>query len=288
VLKPGGRVAVEDPVYPGLKNVFAKAGAQLTALPVDEDGVDPRDLQPGVKLAAVTPNFQNPTGVTLSQERRLELVRRARENGTVLIENDIYGPLRYEGEPGAPLKLLDERGDVVMVGSFSKVAFPGLRVGWVLGPKPLIAHLTHLKHLTDLHTDQFSQAVLLRFAESGRLERHRAAMLKAGAERLAAVLDACGRCLPAGARFTRPRGGMNVWLTLPEGLDTQDLLAKAREGGVSYLPGRYFSISGAASNALRLSFASVPPELIREGLAVLGDVFRAALARDTGPVMAMV
>jgi 2-aminoadipate transaminase len=288
LLKPGDRVAVEDPVYPGLKNVFANAGAQFAALPVDTEGVDPRDLQPGVKLAAVTPDFQNPTGSTLPRERRMELVRRARSHGTVLVENAIYGGLRYAGDPAPPLKLLDERGDVVMLGSFSKIAFPGLRVGWVLGPRALITRLAHLKHLADLHTDQFSQAVLLRFAQSGRLERHRAAMLKAGTERLAAVLEACERYLPPGSRSTRPQGGMNVWLTLPGGLDTQALLAKAQERGVAYLPGRYFSLSGGASNALRLSFASVPPELIREGLAVLGDVFHAELARDSGPVMAMV
>jgi 2-aminoadipate transaminase len=288
ILKPGDRIAVEDPVYPGLKNVFTKAGAQFTTLPVDDAGVDPRDLQPGVKLAAVTPNFQNPTGTTLPPDRRMELVKRARENGTVLVENDIYGRLRYEGEAAPPLKLLDDRGDVVMLGSFSKVAFPGLRVGWVLGPKPLIAHLTQLKHLTDLHTDQFSQAVLLRFAESGRLRQHGSAMAKAGAERLEAVLSACARCLPSGSRFTRPQGGMNVWVSLPEALDTNDLLGKAHDGGVGYLPGRYFSVLRPASNALRLSFASLPPELIGKGLAILGDVFRAALARNTGPVLAVV
>jgi DNA-binding transcriptional MocR family regulator len=288
ILKSGDRVAVEDPVYPGLKNLFARADVHLIGLPVDEEGVDPSHLEAGVKLAAVTPNFQNPTGATLPLDRRLELVKRARQHGTVLIENDIYGPLRYQGEAAPALKLLDERGDVVMLGSFSKIAFPGLRVGWVLGPKPLIAHLAHLKLLTDLHTNQFSQATLLRFAESGGLQRHLSAMLKAGVQRLSAVLAACASHLPAGSTFTRPLGGMNVWVTLPEALDTHELLGKAREGGVSYLPGRYFSLSGAASNALRLSFASLPPELIAEGLAVLGNVFRAALARDSGPVMAVV
>ena len=288
ILKPGDRVAVEDPVYPGLKNLFARAGAQLTPLPLDDDGADPGHLEPGVKLAAVTPNFQNPTGTTLPLDRRMELVKRAREQGTVLVENDIYGPLRYQGEGAPPLKLLDESGDVVMLGSFSKIAFPGLRVGWVLGPRPLIAHLAQLKHLTDLHTDQFSQAALLRFAASGRLERHRQAMVKAGADRLRAVLEACANQLPAGSRFTRPQGGMNVWVTLPGALDTHDLLSKAQDGGVAYLPGRYFAVTRAASNALRLSFASLPPDLIGKGLVVLGDVFRAALAREAGPVMAMV
>jgi 2-aminoadipate transaminase len=288
ILKPGARVGVEDPVYPGLKNLFARAGVQLTGLPVDSEGVVPGELPAHLTLAALTPNFQNPTGATLPLDRRLELLKRARQHGTVLVENDIYGPLRYQGEPVPALKALDERGDVVMLGSFSKIAFPGLRVGWVLGPKPLIAQLAHLKLLTDLHTDQLSQAALLRFAESGRLQRHVSAMVKAGAERLSAVLAACARHLPAGSRFTRPLGGMNVWVALPEALDTYELLGKAQEAGVSYLPGRYFSVSGAASNALRLSFASLPPHLIAEGLAILGDVFQAALARDSGPVTAMV
>ena len=167
----------------------------------------------------------------------------------------------------------------VLLRSFSKVSFPGLRVGWAVGPKPLIDRLRQAKEAADLHTDQLSQAVLLEFAESGRLEAHRARMLQAGAERLAATLDACGRYCPPGTRWTRPEGGMNVWVRLPEPLDAGELLPRAQKEGVAYMPGRYFAVSRHGTRrALRLSFAGLHPEQIRSGLAVLGRIVAGEIA----------
>jgi 2-aminoadipate transaminase len=180
---------------------------------------------------------------------------------------------------------------VVLLRSFSKVSFPGLRVGWALGPKPLIDRLRAAKEAADLHTDQLSQAVLLEFAESGRLEAHRARMLRAGAERLAATLEACREYLPAGSGWTQPEGGMNLWVRLPEPLDAADLLARAQREGVSYLPGRYFAVSRMDPGALRLSFAGLTPDQIRRGLAILGKVTKTELedsARTAEPSPAMV
>jgi 2-aminoadipate transaminase len=288
LVRPGDVVAVEDPVYPGLKNLFERAGARLAPMPVGDEGIAPATLREPAKLAVVTPNFQNPTGATLPMQARAEVVRRARDAGAVLVENDIYSELRYEGEALPALKQIDGARDVVTVGSFSKIAFPGLRVGWALGPKALVARMTHAKHLADLHSDQLSQALLLRFAQSGRLERHRARMLEAGGERLHAVLAACGGFLPAGTRFTRPQGGMNLWVRLPEPLDADELLPRAQRESVAYLPGRYFVVSRAEPGALRLSFASLTPEKIREGVQILGKVFDAELARDARPALAMV
>jgi len=139
------------------------------------------------------------------------------------VENDAYGDLRYSGEPLPALKQLEERGGAVLLRSFSKISFPGLRVGWALGPKPLIDRLRQAKEASDLHTDQLSQAVLLEFAESGRLETHRTRVLQAGGERLRATLEGCREFLPAGTRWTRPEGGMNVWVRLPEPLDAEEL-----------------------------------------------------------------
>jgi 2-aminoadipate transaminase len=148
----------------------------------------------------------------------------------------------------------------------------------VVGPKPLIDRLRQAKEAADLHTDQLSQAVLLEFAESGRLEAHRARVLQAGAERLAATLDACRRYLPAGARWTEPQGGMNVWVRLPEPLDAGELLPRAQKEGVAYLPGRYFAVSRLEPGALRLSFADLAPEQIRSGLAILGRIVSGEMA----------
>jgi 2-aminoadipate transaminase len=284
LVRPGDVVLVEDPVYPGLRNLFLKAGAQLVGVPVGTDGLDIEALEriatrTRPRLIVTTPNFQNPTGATLPPQARRAVLRIARAAGCVLIENDIYGELRYEGEGAASMKEIDDTGDTVLLRSFSKLTFPGLRVGWVIAPKPLVARLTEAKQLADLHTDQLSQAALLRFVRSGRLDRHRARVRAAGAERLKAVLEACERFLPAGTLFTRPCGGMNLWVRLPEALDANELLASAHRRGVSYLPGRYFEVSRREPGGLRLCFAGIGPDKIRAGLAVLGEICSSELAR---------
>jgi 2-aminoadipate transaminase len=276
LLRPGDPVAVEDPIYPGLKNLLTGMGAQLVGIPVGPDGLEvgqiERALRERPRFLVASPNFQNPTGATLPLEARRELLHAARSAGVPVVENDAYGELRYSGEPLPALKQLDETGGTVLLRSFSKVSFPGLRVGWALGPKPLIDRLRQAKEAADLHTDQLSQAVLLEFVESGRLETHRLRVRKAGAERLAATLDGCRRYLPPGAVWTEPEGGMNVWVRLPAPLDAGELLQRARKEGVAFLPGRYFAVGQPDPGALRLSFAGLPPDKIREGLAVLGRI----------------
>ncbi|MBL8174489.1 MAG: PLP-dependent aminotransferase family protein [Bryobacterales bacterium] len=284
LIRPGDAVALEDPVYPGLRGMFQSAGARLIGIPVGAHGIEPATLRSifereRPRLLIVTPNFQNPTGASIPLAARQSILQLVREYGVILIENDIYGLLRYEGEPLPSLKQLDPHGDVVSLGSFSKVAFPGLRVGWVIAPHPLIARLQEAKQWCDLHSDQLSQAVMFRFAESGRLAEHRKKVLSAGAERLAAVLAACKRHLPAGSRWTHPQGGMNLWVRLPEPLDAADLLPRAEAANVNYLPGKYFAVSRTEPGALRLSFAGLTPARIHEGVAQLGAIFRTELER---------
>jgi len=284
LIEPGDTVAVEDPVYPGVHHVLGRGGARLLGVPVEAGGVDLERLERALarsrpKLVVLTPNFQNPTGATLPLEARRAILRLAREHGVVIAENDIYAGLRYQGAELASLKQLDESGCVVQLRSFSKIAFPGLRVGWVIGPCALIARLADAKQWSDLHTDQLSQAVLCRFAESGRLEAHRQRVVVKGRQRLAAAVAACGKQLPPGSRFTRPEGGMNLWVELPEPLEAGELLPRAHDAGVSYLPGRYFAVSRPHAGSLRLSFAGLTPEEIHDGIARLGGVFRTELER---------
>lgn len=280
----GDTVVVEDPVYPGIHHVLARGGARLIGVPVGADGLETERLervleQEKPRAIVLTPNFQNPTGATLPRAARETILRLAKQRGTVVVENDIYGELRYQGPRIPTLKQLDEAGDVVQLRSFSKVAFPGLRVGWVIGPRALIARLAEAKQWSDLHTDQLSQAVLLRFAESGRLEAHRNRMIVAGAERLAATIAACDQHLDGSFRFTRPQGGMSVWVELPEPLDAGELLPRAHRDNVTYLPGKYFAVSRSHAGSLRLSFAGLPPDRIKEGISILGEVFRTELKR---------
>ena len=280
----GETVLIEDPVYPGVNKVFQRAGARVVGVPITASGLEIDKLRRIASserpaMIIVTSSFQNPTGNTLSLSDRQELLNIAERAGALLVENDIYGQLRYEGEAVPSLKQLDRGGSVVILRSFSKLAFPGLRVGWAVGPRAVIERLTTAKQWSDLHSDQLSQAVLLRFAESGRLEAHRARVLRTGGERLHATLSACERHLPSGSAWTKPQGGMNLWVRLPEPLDAGELLAAAEREGVTYLPGRHFAVGAGQPGCLRLSFAAVSPERIEAGIAILARVVRHGLER---------
>jgi len=296
LLHPGDAVVVEDPIYTGLKNLLAGLGARLVAVPVWQHGLDvaqlPRILESErPRLIVVTPNFQNPTGATMPAAARLALIEAARAAGVPVVENDPYGDLRYSGQPVAAIKQLDTSHGTALLRSFSKVSFPGLRVGWVVGPRPLLDRLRQAKESADLHSDQLSQAVLLEFAESGRLEAHLRRVLAAGAERLRATIEGCRRFLPPGTRWTEPEGGMNLWVRLPDPLDAGELLSRAQREGVNYLPARYFTVARHEPGALRLSFACLSPESITKGLEVLGRIIAAELAGAAErhePVPAMV
>ncbi len=226
----------------------------------------------------VTPSFQNPTGATLPLERRKAIVDLVQRTGAVLVENDIYSELRYRGEPLPTLKELDGTGNTILLRSYSKIAFPGLRVGWVVAPQPVVARLAEAKQWADLHSDHLSQAILLRFAQSGELARHLERTCRDGGDRLRAVLEACEQYLPPGSRWTRPEGGMSLWVTLPAQLDAAALLIRARESGVDFLPGSYFSARPVHRSSLRLGFGGLAPDAIRRGVSILGTVAAEELA----------
>ncbi len=278
----GSRVALEDPGYHGMLRVFSRAGADLVPIPVDQCGLDVDAFEELLRrqvprLVVVTPSFQNPTGATLTLERRRRIVALAQRYGFVLVENDIYSELRYRGKALPTLKQLDETGRTILLRSYSKVSFPGLRVGWVIAPRTVVAHLAEAKQVSDLHSDQLSQAVLLRFAESGELVRHLERTRIAGAARLDTAIRALSRYLPPGATFTRPEGGMSLWVELPAPLTAHALLSRVEDRGVNFLPGSYFSVRspqehhGHHARGLRISFGSLSPEEIARGIQILGQ-----------------
>jgi len=295
LVRAGDKVAIEEPVYPGLKNLFLEAGAELIGVPLDSNGIDLDGLRQaflaGAKVLVVTPSFQNPTGATILRGHREEICRLARAAGAVIVENDIYADLLCEGAAKALPRLKEIDPNVIMLGSFSKIAFPGLRVGFIIAPRPVIARATELKQLADLHTDHLSQAFLLRFAESGKLARHRAIVIAETRQNLRALEQSCKRFL-TGCRWRVPGGGMNMWVELPSGLDAVALRGLAQQAGIDYLPGRYFSISRSMDSGLRLSFAGLDPSEIRKGIEILGAVIQNALAaraeQETHPAFALV
>jgi 2-aminoadipate transaminase len=285
VLVPlGEAVVLEDPVYHGQKNVFTRAGARVLGVPMTAVGMDMAHLERAItsertQAVVVTSSFQNPTGATMPLEARKQLLRLAIAAGTTVVENAIYADLRYEGEAVPTIKSLDGTGHTVLLRSFSKIAFPGLRVGWIIARRALVARLADAKQWCDLHSDQLSQAILLRFAESGRLASHIEHVRTAGSQRLRAVLSACAQHLPPGTEFTRPEGGMNLWVRLPAPLDASELLPRAQREGVTYLPGRLFGVQQQDAGTLRLSFGGLSPAQIEQGISILGRVFQDELDR---------
>lgn len=284
---PGDTVLLEDPLYPGARDLFLAAGAQVRGIPVGPEGLSVTDLEQQLsrvraRLLVVTPNFQNPTGATLPLAARREILRLAARFQLPVIENDVSAGLRYHGVELPSLKSLDSDGRVVYLSSFSKAAFPGLRVGWCVAAPPLVRRLAAAKQLADLHTDQLSQAVLCRMATEGSLEAYRRQVVRRGSARLAAALEVCRARMPEGVEFFEPQGGLHLWLRLPESMDAAELLARARAEKVLFIPGRYFSVERPHHAALRLSFAGLEPDRIRRGLATLARLIRAQRGEAAG------
>jgi 2-aminoadipate transaminase len=266
--------------------VFSRAVANIVSVDLGELGIDVDRLedvfqQHHPRVLVLTPSFQNPTGVTIPLDHRKRIVELTQRFGVVLVENDIYSELRYQGTPLPTLKELDDSDNTILLRSYSKVSFPGLRVGWVIAPRAVIARLADAKEISDLHSDQLSQAVLFRFAESGELAQHIERTRRVGRERLNAVLRACASSLPSGTKFTRPEGGMSLWIELPAPLNADSLLSRVQERGVNFLPGRYFAAKRTHSRGLRISFGGLAPEQITRGMQILGEVARQELSSSS-------
>jgi 2-aminoadipate transaminase len=285
-LRPGDAVALENPTYPGAVAIFAGARVRMLAVGVetdtqrighvglDLDGLESVLMQNRVKFIFVTPDFQNPTGTALPVAERRRLLEIAARYQVPVIEDYIYGRLRLRGAALPSLKSLDRSGNVIQIDSFSKIAFPGLRVGWCIGPESAIERLRLVKQSTDLHTDQLSQATLAEFVRRGHLTRHMAKMKKVYLRRLDAMENALQKFMPEGVTWTRPEGGLSVWVTLPPGFDAGELLIHVRERGVLYIPGRHFYFQNPQPNTLRLGFGSVDEKRITRGVETLSDLLK--------------
>src|SRR5277367_1617454 len=268
-LRPGDAVALENPAYPGAIAIFAGARVRTLAVGVEADstrtghaGLDLDALesvlmQNRVKFIFVTTDFQNPTGTTLPVAARRRLLELAAHYQVPIIEDYIYARLRVRGTAVPSLKSLDRSGNVIQIDSFSKIAFPGLRVGWCIAAESAIERLRLVKQSTDLHTDQLAQASLAEFVRRGYLARHLARIKKVYLGRLEAIEAALEKHMPEETTWTRPEGGMSVWVTLPPGFDAGELLIHVRERGVLFVPGRHFYFQNPQPNTLRLGFGSV-------------------------------
>jgi 2-aminoadipate transaminase len=248
-------------------------------LGVDLSALEATLMANRVKLMVLTPDFQNPTGASMPVSSRRKVLELAARHQVPVVEDYIYARLHSRDERLPSLKQLDRADLVIHIDSFSKVAFPGLRVGWVVAPPAVIERLRIVKQTTDLHTDQLSQAALAEFLRRGMLGRHLARMRKVYSFRLAALDAALHKHMPEGTRWTRPEGGMCLWMELPPGFDASELLIHVRERGVLFAPGRYFYIQNPQPNTLRLAFAGLDEKRITRGVAMLGELLRVEMKK---------
>jgi 2-aminoadipate transaminase len=280
----GDPILSEMPTWLGAVKAFRHVGADVISIPVDAEGMDVKAIERALsslrqqgrtlKFIYAISNFQNPTGVTMSEHRRRELLAVAREAGTLLIEDDAYFDLRYDGERLPSIYSLDDYGTVVYMGTLSKTMGPGMRLGWLVGPADFIRRLATLK--VDGGTNIFGAHVAAEWLPD-RLLAHVDRLQTVYRRRRDIMLDALERHMPPGTTWTRPDGGFFVWVTLPEGLDTTRMLPQVRELGVDYLPGPECFFDGSGANQLRLSFSFAEDDRIEPGIRVIGEVAAAEL-----------
>jgi 2-aminoadipate transaminase len=281
-LNPGDTVIIEEFCYPGTLRAFSYCEPSYTTVPTDDEGIIVTDLARALdRLAAqgITPkmiytiaNFQNPTGSVMSLSRRQALMQLAEERQLLVIEDDAYGDLIYEGEPVTSLYALSHTDNVVRLGTFSKIVAAGVRLGWTIAPEPVLAKMAVSK--IDGGTSAFTSRAVAEYLQE-HLEDRMDTLLGVYRAKRDAMLEALEEHLDGVVTWSRPKGGLFIWVRLPEGVNATQLLESAQAAGVTYLPGANFSPEGKGANYLRLSFAYLSPESIREGIAVLARVLKA-------------
>jgi len=290
-INPGDRILVEEPTYLGALQAWNAYGAEYVTVPMDENGMISEALEEtlraGPKFIYVLPNFQNPTGVTLSVERRQALIEMADRYGVPVIEDDPYGQLRYEGCHLPSVVTLDGqfretgsapyRGNVIYLSTFSKILSPGIRLAWVIAPQEVIRKLVQAKQGADLHTATFNQMVAYEVSRGGFLDRHVWMIRRVYQERRDAMLEAMEDFFPEETSWTHPQGGLFLWSTMPKGMNSKKVLEKAIEQKVAFVPGESFYARGGGENTMRLNFSFAKPEIIRLGIERLGKVIKEQL-----------
>ncbi len=280
-LEPGSVVLTEEPTYLGAIQAFSFYKAKFVSVATDNDGMLPDDLDKKIienkpTLIYLVPNFQNPSGITMSYQRRKAVIELAIKYDIPIIDDNPYGELRYIGEHVPSLKAMS-REHVIQLGTFSKIISPGLRIGWIAAEPDVIALCERMKQATDLHTNTFAQYVIYEFAKDGGLEEHIETMKKAYGIRRDVMFKALRTYFNDGVTWTEPEGGLFLWVKLPAGVSGSGLLPEALNAGVAYVPGKYFYSAAPDDATLRLNFCNATEENIIEGVKRLAGVIRAAL-----------
>jgi 2-aminoadipate transaminase len=282
LVNPGDPVICEAPTYPGAVPTFCSYEADVRQVSTDDDGMRIDELEELLadlsaggrrpKFIYSVPSFQNPAGVTLSEERRRRLVELAREHEVLIVEDNPYGLLRYDGEPQPTLYSLDGGDYVLYLGTLSKILSPGIRIGWVAAPPPVLEKIGLGKQAADLCTSTLSQYFVREYFGEGRWREYIEDLVEIYRARRDAMLDALDRHFPEQSTWTRPEGGLFLWATLPDYIDTTDLLAKALRENVAFVPGRAAYVDGRGANSMRLNFSASDEKVLQEGIRRIGRV----------------
>ena len=282
-LDKGSVVICESPTYLGAIQAFNVYNPHYITVEMDKNGMLTDQVEDKIKrykprLIYVVPNFQNPSGITLSYERRKHLVKLAEEYYVPIIDDNPYGELRYIGKDVPSLKSLG-KDLVIQLGTISKIISPGLRIAWIVAPTEVMTKFERLKQGADLHTNTFAQYVVAEYVKDGRLDRHIEEIKTAYGERRGVMIKAMQEYFPENVKWTQPEGGLFLWVQLPPEISATDLLQEALKQKVAYVPGKPFYPYEDKDNTLRLNFSNASPEMIIEGIKRLGKVFKENIAQ---------
>ena len=285
-LNPGDVVLVESPTYLGAINAFKLCGPEFVEVPTDDKGIIPEELEKilakygdRVRMMYVIPEFQNPTGITWPMERRKAFMDIINRYDFPVLEDDPYGELRFDGDKVPSLKSMDTKGNIIFLGSFSKILMPGLRIAWMVADPTIIDKVVKLKQAVDLQSSSFGQRQTSFFIDMYDLDAHVAKIKELYKKRRDLMCDSMKEYFPEGITFTYPEGGLFTWVTLPEGMDAKELMPKVLAKNVAYVPGGPFYPHGGNANHFRLNYSNMPEERIVEGIKRLAEVLKEELAK---------
>ena len=285
-LNPGDVVLVESPTYLGAINAFKLCGPEFVEVPTDDKGIIPEELEKilakygdRVRMMYVIPEFQNPTGITWPMERRKAFMDIINRYDFPVLEDDPYGELRFDGDKVPSLKSMDTKGNIIFLGSFSKILMPGLRIAWMVADPVIIDKVVKLKQAVDLQSSSFGQRQTSFFIDMYDLDAHVAKIKELYKKRRDLMCDSMKEYFPEGITFTYPEGGLFTWVTLPEGMDAKELMPKVLVKNVAYVPGGPFYPHGGNANHFRLNYSNMPEERIVEGIKRLAEVLKEELAK---------
>lgn len=279
-------ILVESPTYLGAINAFKLCDPKFVEVPTDEKGIIPEELEKilaeygdRVRLMYVIPEFQNPTGITWPMERRKAFMDIVNKYDFPIIEDDPYGELRYDGDVVPSLKSMDTKGNIIFLGSFSKIFMPGLRVAWMVADPVIIDKVVKLKQAVDLQSSSFAQRQASYFIDMFDLDAHVEKIKALYGKRRTLMYDSMKEYFPEGVTFTYPEGGLFTWVTLPENMDAKEIMPKVLEKNVAYVPGGPFYPNGGNANHFRLNYSNMPEDRIVEGIKRLGAVLKEEMGK---------